>query len=236
MAETKPKGTRMVSCPEPFAPLFERAEAQVEKDFSDLERNPEEAKLLINSERYLLVRSESFSLDLQMELRKTFGEAGARQLRYKIAKSIGTRDARTYQERHPEMNDPTLKLALGPVRFAYTGWAYVELLPECNPAPDPDEYLLVYHHPYSFEADAYLENGVQTDATICQMSAGYSAGWCGVSYDLELDAQEIACRARGDEHCTFVMASPGQLRAHIDEWTRRFTGGAAPSDTEQGVP
>ena len=43
---------------------------------------------------------------------------------------------------------------------------------------------------------------------VCLMNAGYSAGWCEVSFGIDLKAEELTCRAKGDERCVFVMAHP----------------------------
>lgn len=43
------------------------------------------------------------------------------------------------------------------------------------------------------------------------MNAGYSAGWCKVSFAVELAAKEITSRAQGDEKCIFVVAPSKKL-------------------------
>jgi uncharacterized protein len=211
--------TKIVRCPEGFVPLFAEAEGIMQSYFADLERKPERGDIQISGTRYLLIRTESMSIELQEELRKTFGDAGARQIRYKLAKACGRRDARMFHERL-EVTDPTMKLALGPVHFAHVGWANVNILPESAPQPNED-YFLVYEHPYSFEATAYLENQIKTDHPVCHMNAGYSAGWCEVSFGLELKAEEITCRARGDEQCLFVMAHPKKFDTLAREYKEK---------------
>ncbi|MBI5490582.1 MAG: XylR N-terminal domain-containing protein [Deltaproteobacteria bacterium] len=197
---------KLVSCPEPFAPLFGAAEGVMARFFGELERAPERGEIKISGVRYLLMRTDSLAIELQEELRKTFGEAGARQIRYKLAKACGIRDAKMFHERLA-VTDPDMKLALGPVHFAHVGWAYVDIFPESAPQTN-ENYFLVYDHPYSFEAASYLENGIRTDAPVCHMNAGYSTGWCQVSYGIELKAEELTCRAKGDAKCIFVMAHP----------------------------
>ncbi|HRN44574.1 MAG TPA: hypothetical protein PLH20_07300, partial [Flavobacterium sp.] len=41
--------------------------------------------------------------------------------------------------------------------FAFSGWAYVEISPESRLSPD-ENFFLLYHHPYSFEADSWLRD------------------------------------------------------------------------------
>ncbi len=208
--------TKLVRCPEPFTPLFAAAEKIMGDFFCGMRQRPERGEIHISEVRYLLMRTESLAIELHEELRKTFGEAGARQIRYKLAKACGMRDARMFHERL-KVEDPDMKLALGPVHFAYVGWASVDIFPQSAPQPNED-YFLVYDHPYSFEAASYLENKIETHSPVCFMNAGYSAGWCQVSYGIELKAEEITCRARGDEKCVFVMAHPRHLDRRISEY------------------
>lgn len=214
MSEAKKPQT--VECPDPLEPLFTQAEGIMGPFFDQLQRSPERGELTISGVRYLLMRTDSLALELHDELKKAFGEAGARQIRYKLARACGTRDARLYHQRLG-VEDPTMKLALGPVHFAHVGWARVRILPESAPSTD-ESYFLVYEHPFSFEAEAFIESGVKSAQPVCLMNAGYSAGWCQVSFDVELRADELECRAKGDSRCLFVMAHP----KHIDRLSREY--------------
>jgi len=215
--ESKPK---VVHCPPPLAPLFKEAEQIMGRYFGGLQRTPEKGHISISGERYLLMRAESISFELHDELRKMFGDAGARQIRYKLARALGIRDARNFHKRLA-VEDPDMKLALGPVHFAYVGWAFVDIFPESHPATD-DTYFLVYSHPYSFEADAYIEQEMKSKHPTCYMSAGYSSGWCEVSYNVELKAEEITCRAMGHAQCVFVMAPPKSLDAYVRQYREKY--------------
>lgn len=210
--------TKVVRCPESFAPLFAQAEATMDEFFADLEREPEKGQIHIQGVRYMLMRTESMSIELHEELRKTFGEAGARQIRYRLAKACGMRDAKLFAERLG-VDDPVMKLALGPVHFAHVGWANVDIFDESRPEPSED-YFMAYDHPYSFEAAAYMDKGIVSEHPVCHMSAGYSTGWCQVSFGIDLEAEELSCRARGDEQCIFVMAHPSKFEALRDQFAR----------------
>ena len=54
---------------------------------------------------------------------------------------------------------------------------------------------------------------------VCNLNAGYSAGWCEESYGINLDAEEIACIAKGDKNCQFVMAPPDKLRDYVKKYS-----------------
>jgi predicted hydrocarbon binding protein len=207
---------KVVECPEPFAPLFGAAEQIMEGFFGDLQREPEKGQIHIQGVRYMLMRTDSMSIELQEELRKTFGEAGARQIRYKLAKACGKRDAKMFAERLG-IEDSTMRMALGPVHFAHVGWANVEIFEESSPAQNEDLFM-VYAHPYSFEAASYIDNGITTQHPVCHMNAGYSCGWGEVSFGIDIQVVELTCRAKGDEKCIFVMAHP----SNIDRLSKEF--------------
>jgi len=199
----------VVSVPDAFRPLFEKAQQSMASFFEDLSWDPERGEIKIGGLRYMLVRTESMSTEFQAQLREDFGAIRAAQIAYRLGRACGMRDAETFHQRF-EVTDADEKLSLGPVHFAYTGWAFVDIFPESKPSRD-EEYFLVYDHPYSFEAATYLDRGIKTNHPVCHMNAGYSSGWCQVSYGVELKAEEITCRAKGDPKCIFVMAHPGKF-------------------------
>ncbi len=115
------------------------------------------------------------------------------------------------------LSEPMRKLSAGPIYFAHTGWALVDILPQSRPSADRN-FFLAYHHPFSFEADSWLRAGKATDTPACIMNAGYSSGWCEESFGIPLTAVEVACRARGDENCTFIMAPPDRIEEHLGKY------------------
>jgi signal transduction histidine kinase/ActR/RegA family two-component response regulator len=201
--------------------MFVAAQAAVARFFSDRNANPMQGNLEISGERYVLVRAASLSSEFFSLVSSLYADHGEEQARhvaegllFDLGHSIGVADANAF---HDRMNlvDPVDKLAAGPIHFAYSGWAFVEILPESAPSPDQD-YFLAYRHPHSFEADAWISQGRRATSPVCIMNAGYSSGWCEASFSLPLVAVEISCRGAGDEHCEFVMAPPDRIKAHLD--------------------
>jgi predicted hydrocarbon binding protein len=205
---------KYVECPDSFAPLFEAAEAAMEPTFRDQRWDPAHGALLVGGERYVMYRSRSMAIHLREELERVVGPA-ADSVIYRFGKACGAADADYYFSLHPEA-PPPLRLALGPVVFALGGYAVVKVLPESAPSPDED-YLLVYEHPNSYEADAYSTQGLTSPKPVCYLNSGYSAGWCGKAFGLTLEAKEVSCRAKGDPFCRFVMAPPSRLRQRVAE-------------------
>jgi len=211
---------QLVKCPEPLEPLFVAAEDAMAQFFGDLQRHPEKGEITISSVRYLLVRAASMSIQFRKELSSIYGLRTANQIIYNFGRACGVQDALMFHERLG-LTEPVTKLAAGPVHFAHVGWAFVDIFPESAPSPD-ENYFLVYAHPFSFEANSYVETHTPSQDPVCFMNAGYSAGWCEVSFGVELAAKEITCRARGDAQCIFVMSPPKKLPTYVKEYTAKY--------------
>ncbi len=216
-------GTRSpVRCPPEIQPLFDRAAAQIREHFARVEIDPSRAMIGIGDERYLLIRASAFSIDFLDTLVQLYADRGQREalaigrgFLFDIAHTIGIHDARTLHATFGS-RDPIERLSHGPVHFAYTGWALVDIKATSTTTPD-DDYCLVYDHPYSFEAASWLRAGRSSEGPVCIMNAGYSSGWCEASFGLELTAIEVTCKARGDAICSFVMAPPHRVAARVRE-------------------
>jgi signal transduction histidine kinase len=200
--------------------LFHRAEEIVSQFFSERRDDPTRGTIEIFGERYVLVRAASMSVeffrvvnDLYGAGRRAEADAFARNILYDLAHALGKSDARNFHAKM-SLEDPIARLSAGPVHFAYSGWAFVDISPESAPTPD-ESYYLVYDHPYSFESDAWLRAGGARDFPVCIMNAGYSAGWCEESFGVKLVSSEILCRARHDESCRFIMAHPDRIEEHV---------------------
>lgn len=209
-----------VTVPSQFEEIFNEAEKIVGKYFEKFKATPSKGMIEINGERYVLLRASSLSVGFLNIIRSLYADKGEKEafqigknFLFDISHVIGLEDAKKF---HMSMNlkDPVSKLSAGPVHFAYTGWAYVDILPESHPTPD-DNFYLKYNHPYSFEADSWIQAGIKTEYPVCIMNSGYSSGWCEESFGIPLTAVEISCRAKGDDKCTFIMAPPHKIEEYI---------------------
>jgi PAS domain S-box-containing protein len=215
-----------VIVPQSFHSIFLSAQDYVERYFQYKKEDPQQGTIEISGERYILVRAASMStefFDLVVSLYKDRGEKEARTVAFSflfdLAHAIGKADAKSFYSRMG-VNKPIEKLSAGPIHFAYTGWAFVEIFTASNPTPD-DNYYLIYDHPFSFEADTWLKSREKTDFPVCIMNAGYSSGWCEESFGIPLVAAEIECRAKGDEHCRFIMSPPSKIEKYISQYSTR---------------
>lgn len=209
-----------VKAPNELLETFKKAEAKVGDFFKDLTIRPGSASIEIEGERYVLLRAASLSVNFLDKIKSLYSDKGedqafqiGRNFLFDIAHVIGIEDAKKMHEKL-HLKDPISKLSAGPVHFAHTGWANVEILPESNPTPDHN-FFLKYNHPSSFEAHSWVSNNIQTKETVCIMNSGYSSGWCEESFGVPLTAVEISCKARGDENCTFIMAHPSKIESYL---------------------
>lgn len=209
-----------VNAPHDFKPIFDKAEQVVNDYFKEFEVNPSLSKIEVQGQRYVLMRAESLATDFFENIIQLYADRPkeeaikvGRNMLFDLAHLIGIEDARNF---HLKMNlkDPISKMSAGPVHFAYTGWAFVDILPESHPSPDENFYLK-YHHPFSFEADSWIKSKKKSNFPVCSMNAGYSSGWCEESFGIELTAVEISCCAKGDKHCTFIMAPPNKIEGYL---------------------
>ena len=214
---------KTVRVPPQFEPLFEQAQEYVGRFFAERQDSPEHARIEVFGQRYMLVRARSMSVEFFEMIQRLYSDKGeaearsvARSLLFDIAHAMGLSDARDFAERM-HLEDPIAKLSAGPIHFAHAGWAFVDISEDSRPSPDENFYLL-YDHPYSFECDSWLSAGKRTDFPVCVMNAGYSSGWCEASFDVPLVSTEILCRAKGDDHCRFIMAHPAHIQAHIQAY------------------
>jgi len=212
-----------VKVPKAMEPLFEKAQEYVKEYFSKRDEDPTKGIITIGGERYILVRAASMSVNF-LEFIKTLYPGLEEDDAYKasgsilfdISHALGIADAKAF---HQAMNvkDPIAKLSTGPIHFAYTGWAYVDIFEESRPSPD-ENYYLIYDHPQSFEADSWISMNKVTNSCVCFMNSGYSSGWCEISFGVNLIAKEILCRAKGDKFCRFIMGHPNKIKSYIQEY------------------
>lgn len=214
-----------MNVPAQFEPIFRKAQDYVKRYFANRVEDPEHSTITISGERYILPRAASMSVefvDLVMSLYQDKGPAEARSvannLLFDLAHAIGRADARSFHQKM-KVEDPIERLSAGPIHFAFAGWAFVKIFPESQPSPD-ENYFLVYDHPFSFESNAWISRGRQSDVPVCVMNSGYSSGWCEESFGLPLVAAEVECMAAGGAHCRFVMAPPSRIEEHVSRFAR----------------
>jgi len=212
-----------------MADAFAAAEATVSAYFRERRDAPEHGTIEIFGDRYILVRAASLSVEFFSLVRGLYGDsreqeadAFARNILFDLAHAVGKSDARMLHQKMG-LTDPIARMSAGPVHFSHAGWAFVDISPDSRPVMD-DDFHLLYDHPYSFEASAWLTAGKTATFPVCIMNAGYSSGWCSESFSMELVASEVQCRGCGDPTCSFVMAPPAAIDRHVEARARASHG------------
>lgn len=225
-ATAPPERLTTVKVPAPFEAPFLRAQQYVSRYFANRVEQPDTATISIAGERYVLLRASSLSVEFVELVMKLYQDKGAAEARsvannllFDLAHALGKADARSFQQKMA-VSDPIDNLSAGPIHFAFSGWAFVDISAESRPSPD-ENYFLLYDHPFSFESHSWLAKERKSDVPVCIMNAGYSSGWCEESFGLPLVAAEVECLAAGGEHCRFIMAPPARIEAHLAEYSIR---------------
>jgi diguanylate cyclase (GGDEF)-like protein len=228
-----------VKVPKPFEAPFLRAQEYVARYFADRVEQPGTATIQIAGERYVLLRAASLSVEFVELVMRLYQDKGPEQaqsvasnLLFDLAHAIGHADALSFQKKMG-VSDPIDNLSAGPIHFAFSGWAFVDISPESRPSPD-ENYFLLYDHPFSFESHSWLAKGKRSARPVCVMNAGYSSGWCEASFGLPLVAVEIECLAAGGRQCRFIMAPPSRIEEHLARYRQQHdapgtAGASAPS-------
>lgn len=227
-----------VDVPAPFVDIFERAEEYARRYFGAQRQDPTCGTIEISGERYILMRAAAMSIEFTELLSGIYREGTesearllAANLLFDLGHAIGKSDAAHFHA-HMQVTDPIERLSIGPVQFAFSGWASVKIDPNSRVMPN-ENYYLSYEHPYSFEADSWIRRGKKATQTVCAMNAGYSSGWCEQSFGVPLSAVEVTCRAQGDAACRFIMSPPWRLQEHLDNYRKIAASAVVSGDGPQ---
>ena len=213
---------RTVIVPEPISALFGEIEEKVEKHFDDFHFDPVSGEITIKGQRYILFRSDSMSYEFMDFIKERYSDRPekeavsiANNFLFDNSKVIGRNDANAFHK-NLKLKTPIEKLSAGPIHFAFTGWANVEIFPESNPVPG-DDYILKFQHHNSFEAQSWIKANKTSKIPVCTMNCGYSSGWCEESFGMALTTVEVTCEAQGADACTFIMAPPHKIEQYVEE-------------------
>ncbi|MBN2225132.1 MAG: XylR N-terminal domain-containing protein [Deltaproteobacteria bacterium] len=207
---------KAVGVPPDLVPAFEAAEERIKGFFDTVKPYPEKGRIEIGGTRFMWAQARGMALAFRDTISEIYGEKGAEQILYKFGNSLGAQEARAFIERF-KSKDPVERLAAGPVYFAYTGWAFVELLPSSRPSLD-ENCIFTFNHFESFEAEVFIADKKKADHPMCFINAGYSSGWTAESFGLPLESREVTCQAQGDEHCTFILTHRSKMLERLDKF------------------
>ena len=212
--------SKVVDAPDKFKALIDSTLVKVVEFHNDPKRILDKGTITINDERFVMMRADSISFDFIKTVEQFYKSKNkmdafqlSSSLLYDLSHVLGREDAKRMKEKM-EITDELEHLTVGPIHFAFTGWAKVEFLPECNPVPN-ESFFLKYIHHHSFEAEAWKNKNEKSEHPVCVWNAGYAAGWCAESMGVELVAVELECEAMGHDNCLFIMAPPDKIEDYL---------------------
>ena len=122
-----------VKVPDKFKEVFDKAQETVGEYFKNIKTSPEKGTIEIQGQRYVLVRASSLSHEFLQAIRNLYSDRDDKEallignnFLFDIAHVIGLEDAKNFHKRM-NLTEPIEKLSAGPVHFAYTGWAFVDV-------------------------------------------------------------------------------------------------------------
>lgn len=224
---------KIVKAPQILEGYFDKVLPVFENYYNKIDLKPEKGSIHINGERYILMRSDVISYQVFQSFLRLYKERSKAEafdlssdLLFDFSHIMGYEDAKRFHEKM-NVTDPLDKLSSGPVHFAFTGWANVEILEGSNPVANSD-FILRFRHNSNFEAEAWIRNNGGNDQNVCIMNAGYSSGWCSAAFGIDLTSVEVSCTATGDKHCEFIMAPPDRIQSYIDAYVHKHKPRSTP--------
>lgn len=216
------KESKIIEAPATFHEIIDSTLVKVLGFHNDPKRILNKGAITISDERFVMMRAESISFDFIKTVEQFYQSKNkidafqlSSSLLYDLSHVLGREDAKKMRQKMG-ITDGLELLTVGPMNFAFTGWAKVEFLEDCNPAADGSFFLKFIHH-NSFEAEAWINKSETSAHPVCIWNAGYSSGWCAESMGIELTTVEIECKAMGHEHCLFIMAPPDKIEGYLEK-------------------
>lgn len=207
---------------------FARALAEV-YHYKDRQLTYEPGRLSLAGVPQVLIPSHVVACDLPRKLVELLGAEAVPEIMHALGCLVGSSHAATFFAQRPhDRSEVDFGLLTGPFHGAWAGYGDPKILlyePKLN-----DQFLIMWESDTSFSAQEALRTG--TRGRVCNLLAGYAAGWSAEVTGLPIEAVEIACRAEGVAHCRFVLAHRDSF-AHVlaDPRLHHSTGhyGSAPA-------
>lgn len=206
------------SVPSNMEALFKKAQKQVDRYFAASEIDVAQGILRIGGNRHFILRGDALSIEFFKLIRTIYGDSLqtndiANALLFDLSHAIGSADAEKFIDTMG-LADSVERFSVGPIYFAYTGFARVVVDEKSHMTPD-DDFVLYFRHENSFEAESWKKNDKKPEKPVCVLNSGYASGWCSTAFGIPLISVEYACEALGDEGCDFIVAPPHRINEYL---------------------
>lgn len=176
---------------------------------------PENGRLLLGSERYLLFRQESFAM-LRKVLHEQLGPALFRSILSQFGYRCGRGDYLALSTGYTWDSDAD-RLGAGPVMHTWEGIVRAD--------PTRVEFDRERRHFHmegtwknSYEGEIHLREFGIAQSAVCHTLTGYASGWCTAFIGFDVIATEPTCIAKGDSVCTFHIQPVQSWGPEADPW------------------
>ena len=166
----------------------------------DLVYDQSSGSLLYKGVRYLLIRPETIA-DFQRALVENCGKAAGDHM-FEGGYTGGRLSAEKYKALHNFSDTEIIEFMMN--MGNQIGWGHFSLV-----RYDPVEKYIGVAVKNSPFAQAYG----QSSQSVCHLIRGVLAGMASVLFGGDCSAEEVACQARGDEKCRFVIEAAKAQRA-----------------------
>ena len=140
--------------------------------------------------------------NLRNEFVSLLGESVARTVLTRAGYAHGWRVAEALEKDLPEAWAEAKKGRLGPLLHAMSGCG--ELVGSARQSGEGEVPLVESRWDHSVEAEQHLVLHGRSETTVCWRLEGYASGYVSYLQGRPVYFMEVACQARGDDHCHLV--------------------------------
>lgn len=160
-----------------------------------IEHKPLEGKISLIDEPVVMMPRFIFT-SMTQSLKRTMGEAPASGVNYRAYMDMGKENVEHYKKMG--ISDPRTLSDMAFTFYSQMGWFH--LVSEAWDEATKTKTITLSH---TVESESFGVTGKNT----CFCTAGLLAGIIEGSFGIRVQAREVACKSRGDEHCVFTITN-----------------------------
>ncbi len=179
--------------------------------------DPGTGKLLLDNDRMLLFRQDSFAV-LRKLMFDQLGETHARAIISMFGYRCGHGDFETLNRLY-EWDTEEDRFGAGPVMHTWEGIVHVEpTFLEFDRGTGHFHMTGIWRN--SYEAEIHLSEFGPSDAPVCHSLTGYASGWSSAFFGCQLVAIETKCMGMGHDRCEFEIKPHDKWDDQAEPWVR----------------
>ena len=177
---------------------------------------PEEGKVLMGTERMLIIRQDAFARLWQL-LREQLGDKLANSLISQFGYKCGFGDFKALNSVF-KLEDEHERLAMVPTLHTLEGIVHVTPI-ESNIDIKNKKFYFKGQWKNSYEGENYLATYEKpSDKPVCHSLTGYASGWCSAFAGFDTVAIERKCIGKGDDICEWEIREATAWDKEAQDW------------------